>query len=128
MFASTKVEPSPRPYPFRWAARSSAIVLFAMWIVNVVADAFRPGMEPGGLDISIYGQAASLAIVFAGYAVGWRRELAGGIVVIIGILAFFGVVLSTTGGIPPLAVLLFAVPGVLYLLAWHYDERGRLRL
>jgi hypothetical protein len=85
-------------------------------------------MEPGGLDISIYGQAASLAIVFAGYAVGWRRELAGGIVVIVGMLAFFGVVLSTTATIPPLGVLLFAVPGVLYLLAWHNDERGRFQL
>jgi hypothetical protein len=85
-------------------------------------------MEQTGFDVSIFGQVASLALVFAGYAVGWRREYAGGILVIVGMLAFFGVVLSTTGTIPPLAVLLFAVPGVLYLLAWHNDERGRLQL
>jgi hypothetical protein len=91
-----------------------------------VAEVLRPGVEPVALNT--YGQAASLAIVFAGYAVGWRRELAGGIAVIVGMLAFFAVVLSTTAEIPQLAVLMFAVPGVLYLLAWHFDELRRLRL
>ena len=127
MFASTnKLALSARSYPFRWTARASAIILFATWLVYVVADVLRPAMEPGAFNT--YGQAASLAIVFAGYAVGWRRELAGGIAVIVGILAFFAVVLSTTEELPQLAVLLFAVPGVLYLLAWYYDERRRLRL
>jgi hypothetical protein len=36
---------------------------------------------------------------------------------------FFSVVLATTGEIPQLAMLLFAAPRVLHLLAWHYDER-----
>lgn len=126
MLASPKVGLSPRSYSFRWTARASAIILFALWLVYAVADVLRPGMEPAAFNT--YGQAASFAIVFAGYAVGWRRELAGGIAVIVGILAFFGVMLSTTEEIPQLAVLLFVLPGVLYLLAWHYDERPRLRL
>ena len=126
MFASAKVGLSPRPYPFRWTARASTIILIAMWLVYIVADLLRPGVEPSGFNM--YGQAAALAIVFAGYAVGWRRELPGGIAVIAGVLAFFSVVLATTGVIPPLAMLLFAAPGVLYLLAWHYDERRGLHL
>ena len=127
MFASTnKLALLPKSYPFRWTARASAIILLALWSVYLAAELLRPGMKPGALNI--YGQAASLALMFAGYAVGWRRELAGGIAVIIGILAFVAVVLSTTAEIPQLAVLMFAVPGVLYLLAWHFDERRRLRL
>ena len=126
MFASAKLGLSPRPYPFRWTARASAIILFAMWLAYIVADVLRPGIEPSGLNM--YGQAAALAIVFAGYAIGWRRELAGGIAVIAGVLAFFGVVLATDEVIPQLAMLLFAAPGVLYLLTWHYDERRGLRL
>jgi hypothetical protein len=43
--------------------------------------------------------------------------------VIAGVLAFFNVVLATDGAIPQLAMLLFAAPGVLYLLACRYDER-----
>jgi hypothetical protein len=126
MLASSKVGISPRSYPFRWTARASAIILFATWLVYLVAEVLRLGIEPGAFNT--YGQVASLAIVFVGYAVGWRRELAGGIAVIVGILAFFFIVLSTTEEIPQVTVLLFAVPGVLYLLAWHYDERRRLRL
>ena len=106
MFASAKLGLSPRPYPFRWTARASAIILFAMWLAYIVADVLRPGIEPSGLNM--YGQAAALAIVFAGYAIGWRRELAGGIAVIAGVLAFFGVVLATDEVIPQLAMLLFA--------------------
>jgi hypothetical protein len=120
MFASAKLGLSPRPYPFRWTARVSAVILFAMWLVYMVADMLRPGIEP--IRLNMYGQAAALAIVFAGYAVGWRRELVGGIVVIVGVLAFFSVVLATTGVVPQLAMLLFAAPGALYLLAWHYEE------
>jgi len=120
MFASAKLGLSPRPYPFRWTARVSAVILFAMWLVYMVADMLRPGIEP--IRLNMYGQAAALAIVFAGYAVGWRQELVGGIVVIVGVLAFFSVVLATTGVVPQLAMLLFAAPGALYLLAWHYEE------
>ena len=86
----------------------------------------RPGFD--GPGINTFGQAASLAIVFAGYAIGWRKELAGGIAAIVGTLAFFVVVLTTTREMPGVAALLFAIPGVLYLLAWHYDERRQLRL
>ena len=86
----------------------------------------RPGVDSPRTNT--LGQAASLAFVFSGYVVGWRRELTGGVAAIIGTLAFFVVVLTTTQELPGVAALLFAIPGVLYLLAWHYDERRQLRL
>ena len=66
--------------------------------------------------------------MFVGYVVGLRKELMGGIAAILGTLAFVAVVATTTEEFPGIAALLFAVPGVLYLLAWHYDERRHLRL
>jgi hypothetical protein len=90
-----------------------------------MSELFRPGFDP---SIDNYRQAACLAIVFAGYAIGLRKELAGGIAVIVGTLVFFAVVLATTGEPPGLAGVLFATPGVLYVLAWHYDKRRRVWL
>ena len=46
-------------------------VLFASWAGFVVAEAFRPDFKPAA---ATYLQAAMLAVVFCGYAVGWRRH------------------------------------------------------
>ena len=113
-------------YPFRWTARASAAVLILIWLAFFTSEVMRPGFD--GLTINTCVQAISLAIVFVGYAIGWRKELFGGIAVIVGTLAFFFVVLTTTEELPGVAALLFAIPGVLYLLSWHYDERRQLRL
>ena len=126
MFTCTKMRLLPHSYPFRWTARASAIILFAVWLAFITYEFASWGVQ--GPATNTYGQAACLAMVFAGYAVGWRKELAGGIAAIVGTLAFFVVVLATSQEMPGVAVLLFAIPGVLYLLAWHYDERQQLRL
>ncbi len=126
MLTPTKTWPIMHSYPFRWMARTSAAVLIVIWLALFITEAMRPGF--GDLSASTIGQAASLAIVFVGYVVGVRRELAGGIAAIIGTLAFYLLVLATTEEVPGVAALLLAIPGVLYLLAWHYDERRRLRL
>ena len=126
MFAPTTPGPVLHSYPFRWTARTSAAVLVVIWLAFFISEAMRPGF--GDLSTSTIGQTASLAVVFAGYVIGYRRELAGGVAAIIGTLAFFAVVLTTTEEVPGLAAMLFAVPGVLYLLAWHYDERRLFRL
>jgi hypothetical protein len=106
-------------------ARTSAAVLVAIWVALFISELFRPGFDP---SINNYRQAACLAFVFAGYAIGLRKELAGGIAAIVGTLVFFALVATQTGEFPDLAAVLFAIPGVLYLLAWHYDERRELHL
>lgn len=129
MFAPTsKTRLIPHSYPFRWTARASAAILIVIWLVFFTFEAMRPGFDGPKINTFTIGQAASLAIAFAGYVVGWRRELVGGIAAITGTLAFFVVVLTTTQEMPGVAALLFAIPGILYLLAWHYDEHRRLRL
>ena len=58
------------------------------WIGLVILEAARPDTD--ALGPSAYYQAAALAFVFAGYALGWRKELAGGVLAIFGTIAFFG--------------------------------------
>lgn len=124
MFASTTPHVVPQSYPYRWSARASAIILFAIWLTLFVIE--LPNSARANPSIGIYGQVAALAVIFIGYTIGWRRELAGAIIGICGTVALFAVVASSTAKMPGLAAALFALPGVLYLLAW-LDERGKLR-
>jgi hypothetical protein len=106
-------------------ARTIAAVLIVIWLALFIREARSLGFNPSN---DIYRQAVCLAVVFAGYAIGVRNELVGGVAAIIGTLAFFAVVLTAIGEVPGLAAALFAVPGVLYLLDWHYDKRRCLKL
>jgi hypothetical protein len=95
-------------------------VLFACWAGFVVAEAFRPDFKPAA---ATYLQAAMLAVVFCGYAVGWRHALLGGVMSLVGTAFFF--VASLYGGTTAQVVaespaMLFAVPGFMYLLSAHY--------
>ncbi len=102
-------------YLFRWLARTSALVLLAAWIAFVIGEAVMTHFEAPSL--TTYYQAAALAIVFAGYAVGWRKEWAGGVIAILGTLAFFAVHVMTLGMLPRMGAAWFAAPGILFLLA-----------
>jgi hypothetical protein len=87
----------------------------------VILEAARADAEAP--SIAAYYQAAALGIVFAGYALGWRSEFAGGVLAIMGTAGFFAVHELTLGSLPTLEAALFAAPGVLHLLAWKYNEQ-----
>jgi hypothetical protein len=99
------------------------VVLIVEWLCFAVVELFHPDfyVAPG-----MYYQGAALAIVFAGYAIGWRSELFGGILAIAGTVAFFAAYVFVVGSSPPpgIAAAWFAVPGVLYLEAWRRDLHG----
>jgi len=103
----------------RWCARASAVVLVVIWLALVLAEAVLFHFEAP--TEAIY-QAVALAIVFAGYAIGWRKELVGGAIAILGTVLFFAVNLVTIESLPPVEAALFAAPGVLYLLAWYGEK------
>jgi hypothetical protein len=107
-------------YWFRAGARATAAVLASIWLVMVLAEAIRARFEIPSRE-SLY-QAVVIAIVFAGYAIGFRKELVGGLIAILGTLAFFAVNRFFVGGFPSVEAALFAAPGILYVLAW-YSER-----
>jgi hypothetical protein len=74
-------------------------------------------------------QAVALAVVFAGYLVGWRNELVGGLLSVFGTIAFVAICAVTFGAPPAISSAWFAIPGVLFLVAWYYGRRhGQLIL
>ncbi len=127
MYASTRPGNYPTAQLFRGAARASAVILFASWLWLFVADAIQGRIV--SVSVGMLCQAVALAVVFVGYAVGWRHELAGGVLAIVGTAAFFladGILVAAPWTIG--AVAWFAAPGILYLLAWHYDRKHAHRL
>lgn len=108
---------------FRWFARASSIVLFVGWIVLLVQELMRDSRVT--TDEAIQG--AALALVFVGYAIGWRKELAGALIAIFGTVMFFTICVVGYGRFPGLAAAWFALPSVLYVLAW-YTQRNSASL
>jgi hypothetical protein len=105
---------------FRAGARATAAVLVVIWLALVVAEVIRNHFETPA-TAALY-QGLALAVVFAGYAIGWRYELAGGLVAILGTIAFFWVNVATIGDPPDDVAAIFALPGVLQILAWYSDR------
>jgi hypothetical protein len=122
MFATTQKHSGEIADMLRWTARTTGIALAATWVILVAAEMTRP-MAFAQLAVVTVDQGVALCVVFAGYAVGWRHELAGGAMAIIGTLAYVAVVFAGTMVLPNVATLWFAAPGVLYLLARHYDHQ-----
>jgi hypothetical protein len=60
---------------------------------------------------------AALAILFVGYAAGWRRPLLGGVTALFGYGMLNAIELATNHRLAGGAFWLFAIPGVLYLIA-----------
>jgi len=104
----------------RAAGRVCGALLFVAWIAYVFAEYLRPSFEVPAFTIF---QALALAVVFAGYAIGWRHEVVGGITAIVGTFAYMALVFGESFVPPSPAMMWFAVPGVLYLAAWYTDHR-----
>jgi hypothetical protein len=104
-----------------WLGRASAAVLVVGWLALLLMETMSPGIDVnrGG----IY-QVFALAVVFAGYAIGWRKQLAGGLITIVGTITYFVVNRVTLGVFPSIEAVWFAVPGLLYLLASYTDKVG----
>jgi hypothetical protein len=122
MYTSVHRSPVSYAHLFRWAARAGAIIVVVAWLALVLMEAVRSRFEQPSVDT--YYQAASLAIVFAGYLIGWWKEPTGGVIAILGTMSFFAVHALTLGMLPGLAAAWFAAPGVLYLLAWQAEHLG----
>ena len=120
MYADVHKHHVPYADLFRWSARACAVSLFVAWLGLVVHETVRSG--PPTTALILY-QAAAFAVVFAGYALGWRSDSAGGVLTIIGTSAFLAATLFTVGVLPPLEAVWFAAPGILYFLAWLFGDR-----
>lgn len=120
MYASSQHPPIPWAYLLRWAARTCGLILFAGWALFLAAEMVRPGFQT---PLRTMAQAAALGIVFASYALGWKHELAGGLINLAGVALYFVVNVLDTQVLPAPAAAWFAVPGLLFLLARHESRR-----
>jgi hypothetical protein len=71
---------------------------------------------------------AALALVFIGYAVGWRHPAAGGTLALLGVAGFNAVEIAVNGKPAGPYFLLFGIPGLLYLNAWYWARRRKAAL
>lgn len=108
---------------FRWFARASSIVLFVGWVLLLVQELMRDNRVTTQEAM----QGAVLTLVFLGYAVAWRKELAGALIALFGTAMFFVICVASYGNLPGLAAVWFAVPSFLYILAW-YTQRKFVKL
>ena len=128
MNASVQTNQVPVPFLVRWSARAAGAVVIVTWLELVLFEWVRQG-PPDLRTFHQVAQAATLAIVFAGYLIGWRNELVGGLLSVIGTVAFAVVCALTMASPPAVSSAWFAAPGLLFLFAWYVDHRqGRLIL
>ncbi len=118
MYASTQNRPVTYASLFRSCGRIGGIIVMVSWVALVVNEAFRHGAPVG----SEYLQAVALFAVFAGYVVGWWKEMLGGILAVAGTVALYVLCLGTAGVAPPPQGLFLAAPGIFYLLARYADQ------
>jgi hypothetical protein len=121
MYASSRHHSHSNTEVFREFAAASGATLFICWLGGLIVEAIRfDAVVP---NIHSFPQALVLAVVFTSYAIGWRHKLAGGVLAIMGTAAFFLVSYLSVQVMPPLPAAWFAVPGVLYLLAWAFERK-----
>ena len=104
---------------FRYCGRAAGLIVAASWLVAVIVDATRQGLPV----VENYYQAIPLALIFTGYAVGWRKEILGGLLTIVGAFAFIAQYVAMFGIYPDAGAGWFAAPGVFYLIAHYLDGR-----
>jgi hypothetical protein len=112
--------PSARTAIPHWIARIAAVGMFGFFALFAVAQGIPPlADQPPRVQLFF----AGLAIIFIGYAAGWRRPLAGGLIALSGYGLLNVVELATNHRLAGGAFWLFAIPGVLYLIAaWHTSQ------
>ncbi len=106
---------------FRDCAAVCAAIIVIAWFWLATIEAFRS--DEWIPNVYSYPQAIVLAVVFAGYVVGWRHPLTGAAMAILGVAAFFAVSYLSVKMVPPLQAGWLAIPGVLYLLASTFRDR-----
>src|SRR5690349_3237309 len=105
MYASFPTRSADASSAVRWFARASGLVLIAMWLAYFFDELLRHGY---GLQGTSYMQGAVLAVIFAGYILGWVKEVLGGMLAVVGTIVYCLLGVVTTCLVGPAAAL-FAI-------------------
>jgi hypothetical protein len=122
MYASVQRIQVSVPHLIRSLALATGGIVILTWLQLVIIEWVRYG-PPDFRTFHQGAQAAMLAVVFAGYLIGWRNELVGGMLSIIGTAGFATVCALTYDGFFRISWFWFVAPSVLYMIAWFTDRR-----
>lgn len=104
----------------RWVARFSSLMIVALVVVLFIGEG---GFNPLALSVEEGLEMILLAMAIIGLLLGWLWETAGGFVVVLSVVGFYGVERVMSGRFPRgWALLAVAVPGILFLLAAKSDS------
>lgn len=120
MYASAHLHHVTYSWLFRECGRLGGIIVMVGCCATAIVELVRYGLPAP----DAYLQGGSLAVVFSGYIVGWRKELIGAVLVILGTAVFCLAHVITFAGTPMPAIALLAAPGVFFLLT-RYVEHDR---
>ncbi len=118
MYASTQDRQVSYSWLFRNCGRLGGLIVMAGWAVLAVYEATRSGAPAP----EAFFQAGALAIVFAGYVIGWSKEMLGGALAVAGTVLFYVSHAVTFGSAPLPTAALLAVPGIFFMLARYSEE------
>jgi hypothetical protein len=102
----------------RWLARLWAALLVLGWLSFVIGKAHGNLLK---MFLSSPLLTTCMLCMVIGLALGWRRELRGGLLILVGIVGF-GI---GDGGIPAWPFLLPAISAAGYFLAWSGSRLSR---
>ena len=101
---------SPHATACRWIARVVSTLLIGMIVAIAIGEGMpNPLAQPPIVQLGF----AGLGMIVIGFLGGWRWELAGGIVSIVGVCMIFGP--TMVNGRITLFIAVLLVPGVLYM-------------
>jgi hypothetical protein len=118
---NTTIISSPLRNLVRWSARLTSLLLLGLVSVFVIGHRGLPDIfrQPTPVQFEF----AALGLMLLGLVIGWLREGIGGLLVVLGLVAF-NIVEFAASGRPALGAFpLFAVPGVLFLLSALLQRR-----
>jgi len=105
----------------RWAARLTGAFLVGLVLLLAIGEGPPNPFALTGREQAL--MAAFLASL-AGMVLLWWRELAGGLLALVGVAGFYAIHYVTSGGWPRGWVFpLFFVPGLLALVAWWLRDK-----
>ncbi len=102
----------------RWIARIGSIVSAAILMAFIFGGNERLPQQQEWLQLIFFPGG-----ILLGMALGWKNELIGGVVTVLSLLAFYAMQLVNAGNLPSGPwFLIFASPGILFLIAWFADK------
>ncbi len=109
-------------FVLRWTARISGALLFVFWALLLAKEGFgKFTFSSNSENILITCQ----IITFLGLGLIWFNELLGGILSILGMLAFYLINFLASNELPAAALLLlFYIPGILALISWRMKRKA----